>query len=365
MKTILIVAAGTGGHLYPGIAVARAVRTREGDARVVFAVRQGDMGKALLEREGFEVAELPGQGMPRSLSPKLLTFPFKVAGGFGRAWNLLKDLKPHRVVGMGGYLSFPVLTAARLQGIPTLIHEQNVFPGLTNRSLAKLVRSVAVSFPAAAENFPKTKTWVSGLPIRPEIGQGNAKEARKRFDLDENRLTFLVFGGSQGAQYLNETVIKAWENLVDLSSQFQVFHVTGEANYKSICISYEGRSVAVKVVPYCHQMADAYAAADFVICRAGASTIAELVVARRPALLVPYPYATDNHQLYNAEVLLKAAASEVMLENELDPAKLAKRLRRYIEHPEAIGDLHRRLEALSAEAPHAAAADTLAKFILN
>src|SRR5258708_4689 len=164
--TALIVAGGTGGHLYPGIAAARAVVKREG-WEVIFAVRKGDLGKDLLEREGFQIIELPGQGLPRRLSTKAFTFPIALVAGFAQAWMAVRRIQPDIVIGMGGYLSFPVLLVARLQGVPTLIHEQNVYPGLANRFSSRWVRSVAVSFPESKKYFPAGNVWFSGFPGQP------------------------------------------------------------------------------------------------------------------------------------------------------------------------------------------------------
>ncbi len=328
---ILIVAGGTGGHLYPGIALARALVGHE----VIFAVRRGDLGREILVKEGFAVEEMTGQGLPRALSIRIFTFPFKFLWGWIESAWLLKRIHPDQLVGMGGYLSVPLVMTAHLLGIKTLLHEQNVFPGLANRFLSRFADSVAVSFPASADHFKDKKVWVSGLPIRPEIGQIDQTTGRRNFGLGMEVPTFLIFGGSLGAQRLNNVVMEAWPLLLKKGLVFQVLHITGTKDFERVEKLYRGLSFGAKVLPYCHQMADAYAAADAVVCRAGASTVAELLAVKRQALLVPYPHASNNHQLFNAEVIQKAGLGQVVLDADLNASNLSQFLANAISHKEA------------------------------
>ncbi len=362
-KTIVIVAGGTGGHLYPGIATARALVAQSAGWDPVFIVRKGDLGKALLEREKFKVFELPGQGWPRRLSKKMLTFPFSVLSGFSQARQLLKDLKPKAVMGMGGYLSFPVLLAAKLQGVPTLIHEQNVFPGLSNRVTGRWVSSIAVSFPESKKVFPQERVWVSGLPVRAEIGSFSVESGRAPWGLDPRRMTFLVFGGSQGAHRLNEAVAEACRLIAPSEKKFQILHVTGERDFLAIQALYNSIPVASFVMPYCHDMAAALAAADFVVCRAGASTVVELVVAQKPALLVPFPFASENHQFYNAQMLVQERAGEWMADAEVTPERIAEIFKRCLAKPEGLIAQKEQLRILKEKTPHPQAAQRLAEFL--
>jgi len=316
---VLIVAGGTGGHLYPGIALARALSGHE----VIFVVRRGDLGKEILQKEGFAFREMAGQGLPRSLSVRAFAFPFNFIRSWVEARALLRDLRPDRVVGMGGYLSFPVILSARILGIRTLLHEQNAYPGLANRFLARWADSVAVSFPASQAYFPKAKTWLSGLPIRPGIGTMDQTSGRRQLGLDPQRPTVLVFGGSLGAQKLNTLSAEAWPLLLAKNVTFQVIHITGTRDYERVRKLYDSIVFPATVLPYCHQMAAAYGAADVVISRAGASTVAELLVLRLPALLVPYPYASNNHQLYNAKVLESQHLGRVVLDDALTASDIA------------------------------------------
>ncbi len=319
---IAIAAGGTGGHLYPGIALGQALVHHE----VVFLVRRGDLGKPILEKSGFKVREISGQGFPRKISLKIFTFPFKFVMGILEALFFLISQKPDRVVGMGGYLSVPVVIMAKLLGIPTLLHEQNVIPGMANKFLSRLVDSVAVSFEDSLAFFPKSKVWVSGLPVRSEMGQTDRTTGRRNFGLELETTTYLVFGGSLGAQKLNSTVVETWDLLTRQGHTFQVLHITGAGDYARVENLYKGMSVKSKVFPYCHAMADAYAAADVVISRAGASTLAELMLTKRRAVLIPYPYATNDHQTANAQVLVKMGQGALIFEKDLTPAKLCESL---------------------------------------
>jgi UDP-N-acetylglucosamine--N-acetylmuramyl-(pentapeptide) pyrophosphoryl-undecaprenol N-acetylglucosamine transferase len=360
MKTAVVVAGGTGGHLYPGIATARAI-VSEGTWEAVFIVRKGDMGKALLQREGFKVFEIPGQGWPRKFSRQMLKFPWVQLTGFKEAWSVLGQLKPQVIIGMGGYLSFPVILAARLRRIPALVHEQNVHPGLSNRFLAPWVQSIAVSFDESRRAFPAQKVWLSGLPVRPEIGKVSSGAGRQRFKLDPEKFTVLVFGGSLGARHLNESVADTWPLLSEWADRLQVLHVTGERDYSQISQRYAHPAVKSVVLPYCHDMPAALGAADFVICRAGASTVAELVVSRKPALLVPFPFASENHQFYNAEVMVQQGAADMLLDNMVSPERLAERLSLYLQNPERLSLMKQKLEALAVQSGHEQAAQRLAE----
>jgi UDP-N-acetylglucosamine--N-acetylmuramyl-(pentapeptide) pyrophosphoryl-undecaprenol N-acetylglucosamine transferase len=367
----VIVAGGTGGHLYPGIATARALvqgqKTLDKNVKwdIVFIVREGDLGKDVLKREGFDVKEIPGHGLPRKPSRKILTFLPVMIAGFFRSWMLLGQLKPNVVLGMGGYLSFPVLIAARLRKIPTLIHEQNVYPGWSNRVLGRWVQSVAVSFAESKKAFPPNKAWVSGLPVRPRIGQVGSEEGKRIFKLDPDKTTFLVFGGSLGARRINDVVVDTWPLLANYGNDFQVLHITGEKDYARISSRYKGKSHKIVVLPYTHDMPAALGAADFVICRAGASTLAELIVAEKPALLIPYPYASENHQFYNAEILVNRGGAELILDAELAPDTLANRLQYYLRHPDRLSDMQARLAKGSKTATHTNAAQRMADHMVK
>jgi UDP-N-acetylglucosamine--N-acetylmuramyl-(pentapeptide) pyrophosphoryl-undecaprenol N-acetylglucosamine transferase len=316
---VLIVAGGTGGHLYPGIALARALAGHE----VVFVVRRGDICRGILQKEGFSVREIAGQGLPRTLSLRMLSFPFQFARGWVEALVLLLKFKPDRVAGMGGYLCVPVILLAHALRIRTLLHEQNVLPGLANRVLRRWVDSVAISFPDSLLYLKGRNVWVSGLPIRPEMGTIDQGMGRDRFGLRQTLWTVFVFGGSLGARRLNSLVVETWPLLLRKGFEFQVLHVAGMTDFDRVEALYRELALPAKVLPYCYDMAYAYAAADVVLCRAGASTVAELLAVQRPALLVPYPFASNRHQDQNALVIEKYGLGKTIQEDVLQPGVAA------------------------------------------
>lgn len=334
---VMIVAGGTGGHLYPAIAVARELRGVLCDGpgwEAIFIVRQGDFCKDILRRDEFAVAELPGMGLPRTFTLRWLLVPLKMLAGFWGAWSLIRQLRPRVILGMGGYLTFPVLLAAKVLGIRTLIHEQNTFPGLANRMASRFAHEIAVSFDESRAYFPSSRTRVTGLPVREPIGFVRRESGRVAFQLSEELFTFLVFGGSQGAHRLNVITLEAWRLLMGRFGRFQVFHITGQPDFEYLKSAYRGFSFSSVVMPYCHKMAEAYAAADLVVCRSGASTIAELIASQRPAILVPYPHASNDHQRLNAEVLVRRRLAEMILEQDLTPETMANTLAGYLANPE-------------------------------
>lgn len=339
-RRALIVAGGTGGHLYPAIAIAKELQSSSTPGstpwEILFVVRAGDRGKEILRRENFSVAELPGQGLARTPSLSWFVFPFKVLFGFIGAFQLIRSMKPKVVLGMGGYLTFPVLLAARCCGVRAIVHEQNVHPGLANRLVARFASGIALSFDESRSFFPLGKAWVSGLPVRRPIGEVLPEVGRAAFNLPEQVLTFLVFGGSQGAHHLNVRIIEAWRELMSHSGRFQVIHISGENDFEYLKMTYRGFAFKSLVMPYCHQMAEAYAAADVVISRAGASTVAELIAARRPSVLVPYPHASNDHQTLNAQVLASRGLAQLILERNLTPETLSKALLPYLLAPERL-----------------------------
>jgi UDP-N-acetylglucosamine--N-acetylmuramyl-(pentapeptide) pyrophosphoryl-undecaprenol N-acetylglucosamine transferase len=245
------------------------------------------------------------------------------------------------------------------------VHEGNVHPGLSNRLARWIASSVAISFSESLKELHGPRVWVSGFPIRSDIAGRDAAESRRHFKLEPQRLTILIFGGSLGASHLNDAVVDAWKILSNDLPRLQVIHVTGERDYDRIAKAYGGISIKAAILAYCHEMARAYAAADLVISRAGASTTAELFVTQRPAILIPYPFASENHQFYNAEVLLKRAAAEVLLDQDLSGERLAGRLRQLLDHPERLTQMRQRLQDAAPDVPHATAAERIASFVLK
>ncbi|HEY3156990.1 MAG TPA: undecaprenyldiphospho-muramoylpentapeptide beta-N-acetylglucosaminyltransferase [Candidatus Eisenbacteria bacterium] len=320
---VLIAAGGTGGHLYPGLAIAEEWMRTHPDSKVVFVGTSRGPETQAVPRAGFELRHIAARGFPRR--PGLGWF--RAVFGLGRAlvqsFRLIVDFKPHVVVGTGSYVSAPVVLIARLFGIPVIIQEQNSIPGATNRWLNLVATEVHISFVESRGYFRrKNNLRVSGNPIRRSLLQQDRLSAYEAFGLDPRKRTLFVFGGSRGAQSINRAVQGALERWKGLT-QLQVIWQTGSDDFEAIRQRFQNFPLAVRVYAYLETIEKAYAVADLAICRAGAMTIAELAAAGVPAILVPYPHATRDHQTHNARGLLDRDAAEVIADKDLDPEVLA------------------------------------------
>jgi len=322
---VVIAAGGTGGHFYPGLVLAQTLKQR--GWQPLLLVRAGDPALPRLEAEGIPAATLDLKGFPRRPGPGWASFPWKLAGAWRLAGRILRDFEPRVVVGMGGYLTFPAVLAARLRGVPCAVHESNTVLGLANRASTALGAALWRGLPTARAD--DISGLLTGTPVRPAFWTGtDAASARRELGLDPGRPTVLVFGGSQGARGLNESVPAALGQAArSAPGQLQVLHLAGSKSTDAVSSAYAaaGSGLRVKVLPYLDAMEKGYGAADLVICRAGASTIAELAALRMPAVLVPYPHATGRHQDANARLLAEAGAARAVPEADLD-SRLAAEL---------------------------------------
>jgi UDP-N-acetylglucosamine--N-acetylmuramyl-(pentapeptide) pyrophosphoryl-undecaprenol N-acetylglucosamine transferase len=319
---VLIAGGGTGGHLYPGIAVARELKRRDAATEVRFVGTAQGIEARVVPREGFpldliRVAGLKGKSRADRLRG-LLLLPLAALD----AWRVISRVAPDVVVGVGGFASGPVLALAAARRRPTMLLEQNAQPGLTNRLLAPLVRAAAVNFEEALRFFPRTG-FVAGNPVRPEFFQASPKEANDRTGMPHDAARVLIFGGSQGAHAINVAMVEAAARLAATGLRLAITHQTGERDVDLVRAAYERAGLEARVEAFIYQIDGEMKAADLVICRAGATTLAELTAAGRPAILVPLPTATDDHQRKNAEVLRRAGAARVVEERELDGERLA------------------------------------------
>ncbi|MDZ4185696.1 MAG: undecaprenyldiphospho-muramoylpentapeptide beta-N-acetylglucosaminyltransferase [Desulfuromonadales bacterium] len=314
---MLLAGGGTGGHLFPAVALAQRLLETDATAQVLF------IGTA----KGIEATILPELGLPLET--------IKISGIAGRGWFerlrvapalvqsvrqslvILKKFQPNLVVGVGGYASGPVLIAARLAGVPFLIHEQNAEFGLTNRFLARWAQRICLSFPPTADRpMPSERTVVTGNPVRHGMTAVGPIPAAER--------TLLVFGGSRGAQAINDAVVAAIPALRQLCPELRIIHQTGSTDYDRIAAAYTALGLSTKdLSPFLQDMASAYAQAHLVMCRAGATTLAELTVTGRPAILIPYPYAAADHQTANARILAEQGAALLLPQSETTAATLA------------------------------------------
>jgi UDP-N-acetylglucosamine--N-acetylmuramyl-(pentapeptide) pyrophosphoryl-undecaprenol N-acetylglucosamine transferase len=325
--TVCVIAGGgTGGHLYPGIAVAREWLSRQPGAQISFAGTARGIEARVVPREGFALDLIRSGGLKgKSLADRLrgaMLLPLGVAD----AWRIVSARRPDLVIGVGGYSSGPVVLVAALRGVPTMLLEQNAVPGLTNRLLARYVRAAAVSF-ASTTKFFGSKAFVSGNPVRPEFvaAVGHLQES----DVDEHAAItrVLVFGGSQGAHAINVAMVAAASELAAGGTAIQVTHQTGERDLERVRAGYREAGIQADVEPFLYDMGRQLGRADLIVCRAGATTLAEITAAGRAAVLIPLPTATDDHQRKNAEALAGAGAAEILLQRDLTGHTLADRVR--------------------------------------
>lgn len=320
---VILAGGGTGGHIYPAIAIARGLKNRFPEIKLLFIGGDRGMEASLVRREGLSFRPITVSGLERRLSWSTLVALSRVPRGLFQAWELIRGFRPNIVVGTGGYVCGPVGLAALLARVPLVLHEQNAFPGLTNRILSRGAALVMLSFPEARRFLPAgIRTEVTGLPVRPEIIARNRNEARQRLGLRTSDRLTLVVGGSRGAKTLNEAAIelvRAWQKRQDRhlilivgSKGFLRFNQLLRQN--RIDVTNLGN---IRIEPFIHDMDIPLAAADLVVGRAGASFLAEVLVRGVPAVLIPYPYATNNHQEYNAKALAAQGAAVVIPDRQV------------------------------------------------
>jgi UDP-N-acetylglucosamine--N-acetylmuramyl-(pentapeptide) pyrophosphoryl-undecaprenol N-acetylglucosamine transferase len=332
---VVIAAGGTGGHLFPGIAVAQEFQERH-QAAVTFLTTPKSVTTQILERYGFAweaifARALKGEGL-FSRVRTLLGIP----GAVLAAKTRLKNLQPHLVLGMGGHASGPVGLAAWLLGLPLALHEQNAIPGTTNRWLARLANKIFVSFPASLDFFSPARSLWTGNPIRPEFFQNGAPRPDKPF-------TIMITGGSQGAHHLNMEVLAGLPLLTDLQNRLFFLHLSGDADRDVVADGYREHGFGAQVTAFTPEVAAWMQRAHLLVCRAGASTLAELTAVGRAAILVPYPFAANNHQEFNARFLAEAGAGEVLLNKDFTGAAFAGKIKQFLADPEILS----RMEAAS------------------
>jgi UDP-N-acetylglucosamine--N-acetylmuramyl-(pentapeptide) pyrophosphoryl-undecaprenol N-acetylglucosamine transferase len=358
---VIVTGGGTGGHIYPALAIARGLLTKDPNNRILYVGTHEGMEARIVPDSGLDFAGVSGKGLPRKLGVEL----FKVAGkSFHALWETKKILKrfhPDLVIGTGGYVSGPVVLTAALFGFPTLLHEQNAFPGITNRILALFVRRVMVTFPDSIKYFGAKKKVVNvGLPVRSEIGQIFRTEGSSHFGFNSLNKTILVTGGSRGALTLNKAMVTVLKNL-SIRPEIQLIWATGKETYQETIERLKRKNIAWerpqwKIVEYLEDIPEALACADLCIGRAGAASLAEIAVAGKASILIPYPYAAANHQEHNARSFVRAGAARLILDQELDGEKLWKLIN------ELLSD-DSQLAKMSAAARNLAQPEALAKIV--
>jgi UDP-N-acetylglucosamine--N-acetylmuramyl-(pentapeptide) pyrophosphoryl-undecaprenol N-acetylglucosamine transferase len=329
--SVLIAGGGTGGHLYPGIAVARELLLREPDAQVTFVGTAAGIEARVVPREGFELELIRSAGLKGKSLKSWMRGAALLPVSALDAWRVISRRRPSVAIGVGGYSSGPVVGLAAVRGIPTLLMEQNAMPGVTNRTLARIVDAAAITYEESAAFFGR-KAFMAGNPVRPEFFQKDhdSSELRSAYATQNSppgTVQVLIFGGSQGAHAINVAMVEAATRLGAAVPRLAITHQTGERDLEMVRDGYGRAGLQARVEPFLFTMDREMRLADVVVCRAGATTLAELTAAGRPSILIPLPTATDDHQRKNAQALAKTGAARMLEQRELTGERLAGELR--------------------------------------
>lgn len=339
---ILFAGGGTAGHVFPAIAVANAIRALDPSVEPIFAGTADRLEDRLVPEAGYPLFHVDALALPRRLSPGLLKVPGGLLRSLRQCERIITSQQVKAAVTFGGYVSFPVSWAASRQTLPLVIHEQNAVPGLANRLASRWADRVAVTFPGSVDRFPRpNRVAVTGNPVREDIldlvGEHDQAEARRHFDLAPERTTLLVFGGSQGARSLNTAAVASYGLWQDPDS-LQILHAAGAKLHGEAAAGWDrarstGTGPRVRCLDFIDDMGKAYTAADVIVCRAGATSIGELTVLGKPAVLVPYPHATRDHQLHNARALAQVGGAAVIEDGDLTAERLVAAVQPWLVDP--------------------------------
>lgn len=324
---VVIAAAGTGGHINPGIAIANKIMQEEPDSKIIFIGTNRGLENDLVPRAGYELKHIDSYGISRELSIKNIKRLYKTYKSIGEAKKVLKDFKPDIVIGTGGYICISVGEAAKRLKIPVILHESNAFPGVAVKLLSKYAEKILLGFEEAKNRLPKAnKLVVTGTPTK--IKKINYSDQEKKEKLDSIQLKdkklpiVLVFGGSQGAQSINNAILGIVEQ--KLNTNYQIIWAAGKGNYEQVKNELATKNIDIdsienaKILPYIYNMQEMMNIADLVVCRSGAMTISEITILEKPAIFIPFPFAAENHQEYNARVLEKIGAAKIILDKDLN-----------------------------------------------
>ncbi|WP_018664076.1 undecaprenyldiphospho-muramoylpentapeptide beta-N-acetylglucosaminyltransferase [Heyndrickxia acidiproducens] len=327
---IIVSGGGTGGHIYPALALIRTIMQKHPDTECLYIGTEKGLESKLVPRENIAFKSIHITGFKRSLSFENVKTVARFIKGVSRCKKMIRSFQPDVVIGTGGYVCGPVVYAAAKLKVPTIIHEQNSVPGLTNKFLSRYVNKVAICFDSAREFFDEKKVVLTGNPRASEVLGKSNRQVLQTFGLKEQLPTVLIFGGSRGARPINEAVVKSFTRFAQ--KNYQVIYVTGDVHYEAVEkeIALVGEKENVKVVPFIHNMPEVLRAVDLVVSRAGATTLAELTALGIPSILIPSPYVTNNHQEKNARALSEKGAAFMLLEKDLSSTKLIEMIDRIL-----------------------------------
>lgn len=325
---VLISGGGTAGHINPGIAIAEIIKTKNKDAVIEFVGTEKGLESTIVPKAGYKLHTIRVAGFKRKLGLDTLKTFKLMFDGYADAKKIIKEFNPDIVIGTGGYVCGPLLFASSRKKIPTLIHEQNAFAGVTNKILSKFVDTVCISFKESINQFSnKANTVFTGNPVRPEILKGNRAKSRETLSIAKDSPLVVAMGGSRGAERINEVLIELIKK--NKCTDYNLIWATGSVHYEKIIEQLGGQESLpgnIKVVDYLYNMADIFAAADLMVCRAGAITVTEIGVTGTPSILIPSPYVTANHQEYNARALSDKGGAVLLLEKDLSLDTLTQKI---------------------------------------
>ncbi len=349
---VVFTGGGTGGHLFPALSVADELLMRHPQTEVFFIGTERGIEARVVPREGYNIRFISGEGVVGKSFLGKTKAVWSLLKGIVESNRILKELKPDLVVGSGGYVSVAPVIAAWLRSVPIVLMEQNTIPGKANRLLSRLADAVCITYQESMAYFPFHKIHLTGNPVRERIKRGSYEAGIKLFGLSDRLLTVLVFGGSRGASSINRAMVEALAYLSPVKEDVQFLHQTGEADYRFVRAAYQDMGFHATVTPFIYQMAEAYAVADIVVARAGATTLSEICVTGKPSILIPYPHAASDHQRVNAEKLMKMKAAVMIADDELDGRRLSEEIMRLLKDDELRKEM--RKWALSFARPDAA-----------
>jgi UDP-N-acetylglucosamine--N-acetylmuramyl-(pentapeptide) pyrophosphoryl-undecaprenol N-acetylglucosamine transferase len=353
----VIAAGGTGGHLFPGLAVGEVFVARGHEVMLLISEKAID-ATATEGRTEFRIEKVSGEGLQSKSPLAMWRFLWKLGKGIRQCKRLYREWSPAAVLGMGGFTCFAPIYAGRKRGLPTFVHESNAIPGRANKLNARYVTRVLLGFDECAQHFPKAKCEVTGTPVRTSLRQPlDKREARRRFGLAEGTPTLLVMGGSQGASGLNRRMVEALPKLKGRS--IQVIHLSGKTDVEKVRNAYAEAGVPALVAAFHHAMQDAYAAADLAVARSGAASLTELSFFGVPAILIPYPFAADDHQTANALIFDRARAGILLKESEATGETLAQIISSFLDTPAQLEGMAERSRKLAPADAATRVADTI------
>lgn len=344
---VVIAAAGTGGHINPGIAIANKIMEKEPDSKIIFIGTDRGLENDLVPRAGYELKQIDAYGINRKINIDNIKRLYKTIKSIGQAKKILQEFKPDVVIGTGGYICVSVGLAAKKLNIPIVLHESNAFPGVAVKLLSKKAEKVLVGFEDAKARLTKAKeVVVTGTPTKikkEQISEFEKAKKREELGLKNDTPFVLVFGGSQGARSINQAILGIIEN--KLNEKYQIIWAAGPTNYENVKNELLSKGINIdnikntKIMPYIYNMQEVMEISDLVVCRSGAMTITEISTLQKPAIFIPFPFATENHQEYNAKVLEKVNAAKIILDKDLNYEKLNSTINEMVKNPKELAQM--------------------------